>query len=58
MLSSFLLQLLNSLYAVLEEATNSFIGREHVSAMARLLGYKGVGMIGDELLKALFNQAS
>ena len=52
------MQLLNNLYAILEESSAKFIGSEHISCMARLLGYKGVGMIGDELLKTLNIQAS
>ena len=44
------------LYAALDEGTAGFLGAEHFGCISRMLGYQGVAMCGDEMLKTLSSQ--
>ena len=44
------------LYAALDEGKAGFLGAEHFGCISRMLGYQGVAMCGDEMLKTLSSQ--
>ena len=47
------LQLLNTAFATVNSLYNSFVGIPHCRCIARLLGYQGIAVVMEELLKVI-----
>ena len=54
----FLLQLLNTAFATVNSLYSTFIGIPHCRCIARLLGYQGIAVVMEELLKVIKRSVS